>query len=296
MKTNVKHAKKSIIIAAIILIAVIALAFSMMVEVPTGHTGVVVTFGKTEDYVLNEGLHVVLPWQTVVKMDNRAQKTSTTLDAFSSDIQQVQVQVAVNFSINSETSQNLYKNVGKFYYDTVMTPRIFENTKSVFSEWTAEDLVSNRSQLSDQIMSLLTPEMNAYGINIISVSVEDIDFTDVFTDAVEAKQVAEQSKLQAEIEEKQKTMVAEQEAQRAEIQANASASVAKIEADAEAYAIKVAAEAEAEANRLVAESLTSDLIKYNEVMNWNGQLPQVYASDGTVPILNITSSETTSAE
>lgn len=88
--------------------------------------------------------------------------------------------------------------------------------------------------------------MKAYGIEIISVSIEDIDFTDVFTDAVEAKQVAEQSKLQAEIEEAQKTMIAQQEAERAQIQANANAEVAKINADAEAYAVKVAAEAEAE--------------------------------------------------
>ena len=166
-----------------------------------------------------------------------------------------------------------------------MNPRIMEDVKAVFSKCTAENLVASREDLSTEVESILSPEMKAYGIEIISVSIEDIDFTDVFTDAVEAKQVAEQSKLQAEIEEAQKTMIAQQEAERAQIQANANAEVAKINADAEAYAVKVAAEAEA--NQKIANSLTNELIQYNEVSRWNGELPQVYASDGTVPILNM---------
>ena len=55
------------------------------------NVAVVVTFGRTESYVLSERLHFVLPWQNVIKMDNRAQKESVTLSAFSSDIQQVEV-------------------------------------------------------------------------------------------------------------------------------------------------------------------------------------------------------------
>ena len=243
--TKIKTGKVSIrliIIVAVILVAGILTAMCT-VQVPTGHTGVVVTFGRTEEYVLSEGLHFILPWQNVIKMDNRAQKETVSFSAFSSDIQQVQVTVSVNYSVDKETSQNLYKNVGQYYYDTVMNPRIYEDVKSVFSKCTAENLVANRENLSDQVEGILSPEMKEYGIEIISVSIEDIDFTDVFTDAVEAKQVAEQSKLQATIEEEQKTMIAKQEAERAQIQANANAEVAKIDADAKAYAVQVAAEA-----------------------------------------------------
>lgn len=285
IKTRKVSAKLIIVLAAVL--AAVVLSLMCTVQVPTGHTGVVVTFGRTEEYVLSEGLHFVFPWQNVIKMDNRAQKGSVSLSAFSSDIQQVQVNVSVNYSVDRETSQHLYKNVGQYYYDTVMNPRIFEDVKSVFSKCTAENLVANRETLSDQVENILSPEMKVYGIEIISVSIEDIDFTDVFTDAVEAKQVAEQSKLQATIEEEQKTMIAKQEAERAQIQANANAEVAKIDADAKAYAVQVAAEAEAKANKQIADSLTEGLIKYNEIQQWNGELPQVYASDGTVPIINM---------
>lgn len=290
IKSKIKLSVKLIIVAVAVVAAAI-IGILCTVQVPTGHTGVVVTFGRTEDYVLSEGLHFKLPWQEVVKMDNRAQKVTESFSAFSSDIQQVQVNVSVNYSVDRETSQNLYKNVGAYYYDTVMMPRIYEDVKAVFSKFSADSLVAQRETLSTQITDILSPEMKAYGIEVVSVSVEDIDFTDVFTDAVEAKQVAEQAKLQATIEEEQKTMMAEQEAERARIQANADAEVAKIKADAEAYAIKIASEAEAEANRQIASSLTSELIQYNEVESWNGELPEVYAADGTVPIINMDDEE-----
>ena len=124
---------------------------------------------------------------------------------------------------------------------------------------------------------------------MISVNIENIDFTDAFTDAVEAKQVAAQRKLQAEIEQSQKTMETQQAAERQKINAEAEAAVAKINADAEAYATKVRSEAEAEANRLIAESLTKELISFNEVKAWNGQLPTFVSGEGstTLPILNL---------
>lgn len=276
-----------LIIIGVIIVAALLLSSSIFITVPTGHTGVVTTFGKVEDYVLDEGVHMKLPWQNVVKMDNRAQKESLNLQAFSSDIQQVDVVCSVNFSVDRETSQNLYRNVGAYYYDTVMLPRIQECLKSVFAKFSAENLVAERATLSMQISDLLSPEMKTYGIEIISVSVENIDFTDVFTDAVEAKQVAEQSKLQAQIEQEQKVMEAMKEAERMKIAADAAAEVKKIEADAAAYAVEVAAQAEAEANEKLARSITESLIKYNEIQQWNGELPYLYSGEngGFLPIL-----------
>jgi len=280
--------KPAKIVVPILIILLLAIAgVNAIVSVPTGHTGVVVTFGKVEDYVLTEGMHLKLPWQTVVKMDNRVQKNSVALQAFSSDIQQVNANVAVNYSVDRETSQNLYRNVGSSYYSTVMEPRIQENVKSVFSKFSAENLVASREDLSRQVSELLKPEMKAHGIEIISVSIEDIDFTDVFTDAVEAKQVAEQSKLQATIEQEQKIIEAEAQAERAVISAEAEASVRKIDADAAAYAIQVQAEAEAEANKKIAASLTDELIAYTEMTTWDGVLPKIYSggNGSVIPVL-----------
>lgn len=174
-KSNGKKISVKLILVIAAAVILIILSAMCTVQVPTGHTGVVVTFGRTESYVLSEGLHFVLPWQNVIKMDNRAQKESVTLSAFSSDIQQVEVNVSVNYSVDRETSQELYRNVGQYYYDTVMNPRIMEDVKAVFSKCTAENLVASREDLSTEVESILSPEMKAYGIEIISVSIEDIE-------------------------------------------------------------------------------------------------------------------------
>ena len=113
--------------------------------------------------------------------------------------------------------------------------------------------------------------------------IENMDFTDVFTNAVEAKQVAQQNKLRAQTEAEQKV-----------IEANAAAEIKKVEADAKAYEVRAnadavasellaKAEAEAEANVKIAESLTDPLIDYTYANSWNGELPRIISgSDGAV--------------
>ena len=95
-----------------------------------------------------------------------------------------------------------------------------------------------------------------------------MDFTDAFTDAVEAKQVAEQNKLKVQTEAEQKV-----------IEAEAAAAVKKTQAEAAAYEITVKAEAEAEANKKLAASITNALIDYKYYEAWDGKLPEVVGAD-----------------
>ncbi|MBQ3079671.1 MAG: prohibitin family protein [Clostridia bacterium] len=282
--------KKPVIFIALALVLIIIVflsAFSPFVTVPTGHTGVVTTFGRVEDYVLSEGFHLKSPLQEVVMMDNRTQKASIKMQAFSSDIQQVDITCTVNYSVNKEKAQHLYKNVGVNYYETVMEPRIEECAKSVFTQYTAEKLMEVRNSLSAQIKDLLEPEMEPYGILVGSIAIEDIDFTDAFTDAVEAKQVALQTKLKTETEQEELVIIAESTAEREKIAAQAQAEILKIEAQAEAEAVKLRSEAEAEANKLIAESLTEALISYMEANQWNGELPQIVGANSALPIIDV---------
>ena len=263
------------------LIVAIILAFSMIKTVPTGYTGILTTFGKVEPNTVGAGVHVIAPWQKIVKLDNRTQKVSVETDTFSKDIQQVKVSLAVNFCIDQATAQELYKTVGVNYYESVVLPRILENVKAVVAEYSAENLVAKRGELSDEILTRLTDDAAAYGINIISISVEDIDFTDEFTDAVERKQVATQNKLAAETEQAQKTMEEQAAADRAVISAKAKAEQDVIAANAELEVTKIQAEAalyagekEAEMNKRIAESLTPNLVKYYYIKQWEGVLPK----------------------
>ena len=276
------------------LIVALILALSMIKTVPTGYTGILTTFGKVEPNTVSAGVHVIAPWQKIVKLDNRTQKVSVETDTFSKDIQQVKVSLAVNFCIDQATAQELYKTVGVNYYESVVLPRILENVKAVVAEYSAENLVAKRGELSDEILTRLTDDAAAYGINIISISVEDIDFTDEFTDAVERKQVASQNKLAAETEQAQKTMEEQAAADRAVISAKAKAEQDVIAANAELEVTKIQAEAalyagekEAEMNKRIAESLTPNLVKYYYIKQWEGVLPKTVLGENNSFMINL---------
>ena len=281
--------------ALALMVLLAAVLLSSVTVVPTGYTGIVTTFGKVEQRTLSAGAHLILPWQEVVKMDNRTQKVQIVTQAFSSDIQQVDLQISVNYCIDQETAQELYRTVGVGYYENIMYPRILENTKAVFSRYTAENLIAKRNSLSDLIAENTAEDMKPFGITIVSIAIEDIDFTDAFTAAVEAKQVAAQNKLTAETEQAQKTMEEQAIAERAIIAANAEAEKAVIAANAELEVVKVQAEAalyagekEAEMNKRISESLTPDLIRYYWIKEWNGELPRTVLGEGMGYIMNMT--------
>lgn len=227
----------------------------------------------------------------MITMDNREQRATFNLQSFSKDIQQVDLQGSINYNINKTTAMTLYKEVGTDYLKVLISPRVQEDVKIVIAKYTAERLIENRQAASDEIFELLKEELASKGINIISLAIENIDFTDTFESAVEAKQVATQEKQRAQTQQEQQTMEAQQAAERKKIQAQAEADVQKINADAAAYAIRVEAEAKAEANKQLAQSVTEELIQYNEILQWNGVLPTVYGSNGVLPILSNISSE-----
>lgn len=289
----------------IALLGFVVVLGGMVATVPTGHTGILTTFGKVEDKTLEAGMHIKSPFQEIVCMDNRTQVAHLELSAFSSDIQEVLVSYSMNYQIEKSNAQKIYKEIGVDYYNTVMAPRIQEVVKSVIAKYTAEDLIESREALSVQITNSLIEQLGAYNIVVVSTAVEDIDFSDAFTASVEDKVVAEQALLKAQTEQAQKTMEEEKAAEREkikaaadaevkEIQAAADAEVAKIKAAAEAEAKKLAADAEkyagekeAEANKALAESLTEALIKYYEALGWDGKLPETVVSgtDTILPVL-----------
>ncbi len=261
------------------ILGLVIILLSCYVSVPTGHTGVVTTFGRVENYTLEAGVHFKLPWQEVVKMDNRVQKSTLDMSCFSSDIQEVSMTYTVNYQISKQDAMTIYKTIGTDYYNTVIAPCITEAVKIVTARYNAEELISSRSDMASEIEGVLEEKLLQYNIELVGTSIENMDFTDAFTDAVEAKQVAEQNKLRAETEAEQKV-----------IEANAAAEIKKVEADAAAYQIVTAAEAEAKANREIAESLTQALIDYTYAQAWDGKLPTFMTGEnGIVPFMNVDS-------
>ena len=258
------------------LLAAALLVLSCVSTVPTGHTGVVTTFGRVENYTLDAGVHMVLPWQNVVKMDNRVQKQTVSLPCFSSDIQEVNMSYTINYQIRKADAMTLYRTVGIDYYTVVVAPNIAESVKVCTAQYTAEELVGMRDELARAIEVVLSQKLEQYNIELVGTSIENMDFTNAFTDAVEAKQVAQQNKLKAQTEAEQRV-----------IEAEAAAEVKKLQADAAAYEMLARAEAEAEANRKISESLTRDLIDYLYAQRWDGKLPTIMSGTNGGLLVNV---------
>ena len=254
----------------LIIIVIAAIAISCLTIVPPGHTGVVVTLGKVEEGVLQEGLHFKLPFvQSVVMIDNRITKLEVNTEAFSSDLQTVQTTLAINYRVDTAKSYSIYKNIGGDYETVLVTPAVNEVLKAIAAQYTAEQSVTNRALISDGLVDGLNEKLNDIGLFVTDVNIINFDFSEAFITAIEEKQVAQQQLLKAETEK-----------QTAITNAEAEAEALKVKAQAEADALQIKAAAEAEANRAISESLTEDLINYHTVEKWNGELPVVSGSSG----------------
>ena len=285
---NMKLTVILVLLGALVFLFIVDLGnpqYGFFAKVDAGYVGIVEHFGKIREQTLQPGFHVTGYFEHVRPVDVRIQKYEYKMEAFSSDIQQVNLDTIINLNISPEYAPRLYTSVGMNYQSSIVEPRLLENTKIVVSKYTAEDLVSNREILSNEVLSKMKSEMEPYGIVVTSVSIANIDFTDSFEASVAAKQVATQNKQRARTEQEQQTIEAQQQAERKKIAAQAEAEVKKVDADAEAYASKIRAEAQSEANKKISESLTPELIEYYKIQQWNGQLP-VFQGDST-PIVDM---------
>ena len=252
--------KKLIIIGAAAIFVLVILLNSFTV-VQAGHTGVVVTMGSVNEGVLQEGIHAKLPFvQNVVKIDNRIQKLEVNTEAFSKDLQSVKTVLAINYRVDTSKSYSIYKNIGADYENVLVVPAVNEVLKAITAQYTAEQSVTNRVLISEGLVKGLNAKLNDVGLYVTDVNIIDFDFSEAFITAIEEKQVAQQKLLKAETEKQ----------------------TAITNAQAAAEAVKIKAEGDAEANKKLNESLTEKVLENKKIEKWNGELPKVSGSGGTI--------------
>ena len=157
----------------------------------------------------------------------------------------------------------------------------------VMVETLVDGLVSDLTdaQLQDAA-SIFANEMKTVVIDLSYISITNFDFTDTFTDAVEAKVKAQQEKEKAETDAEKRRVEAQATADADLIAAKAEAEKSKVAADAELYA----AQKKAEANDALTDSLDSNLLEYYRITGvdalWDGKLPTYVGGESSVPVLN----------
>jgi regulator of protease activity HflC (stomatin/prohibitin superfamily) len=232
-------------------------------SVPAGYRGVLLQFGAVQR-VLPEGINFIIPFaQDVDLMEVRTQKAEAEAAAASKDLQVVKTNVAINYHVNPTTVGLLYKGVGTDYADRIIHPAVQETLKAVVAKYTAEELIRLRDQVKSEVDTGLASRLAVYNIVVEQggVSLTNFDFSNEFNQAIEAKQVAQQSA------EKQKYVLAQ--------------------AQMEAQTAITKAKGEAEANRIKAGALNTQggqkVLAREWIDKWDGHLPQVSTSgQGTI--------------
>lgn len=279
--------KKIAVRAAVALVAVMVV-FGGFVTVDAGTVGVPITLGEVGGN-LTPGLHFKLPFITdVQRMATRLQKHAVTAGAASKDLQQVQAEVTVPFSLRSSSAPNVYQSFGSVdtLVSTVIDPGVMESVKAVTAQYTAEQLVTMREkvkaaleeQIKQYIAAALTEKKLPGAIEIGQVAITHFDFSKDFNDSIEAKVKAEQDALRAENEKKKQVT-----------QAEANRDAHKAETDGVAYGIEVQSKAEAAAIQRKADALRANpnLVQLNAVDKWNGILPQYMSGNAPIPFIHV---------
>lgn len=234
----------------------LALLSRFFVVVPAGERGVLMRFGAVQELVLQEGIHPVIPvMQSVKLLSVRVQTYSMETEAASRDLQDVAAEVAVNWHLSPERINRIYQRLGEpeLISAGVIRPSIEDSIKAVVASFTAEQLVTERAQVKAAIFNLLGERLQRYDLELDDVDLLQVDFSERFREAVEAKQVAEQ------------------EAKRAEFEA--------IRAQRMAEAQVFLAKGQAEAQQLLQSSLTPAILENKAIEKWNGSLPLVMGQE-----------------
>lgn len=250
-----------------VLLAVGGVIASGVTIVPAGYRGVLLRFGAVSG-ILSEGIHVIAPTvNTVELVEVRTQKEEAQSAAASKDLQTVTATVAINYHVSAEGVGDLFKKVGTDFKKRIIDPATQESVKAVTARYTAEELVRLRDKVKADLYTEVTTRLQPYNIVVEpnGVSITDFTFSEQFIQAIEQKQVAQQTA------EKQKYVL-----QQAKLQADTAVTEAK---------------GKAEAARINGQALNANggsrVLAREWIDKWDGKLPAVSGGSGSGMIIDV---------
>ncbi len=259
-------------------------------SIDTGHVGVVRHMGAMQPYTLDEGVHFTRPWPfaDVSEINVTTGATETQASAASKDLQAVHTKVTLQWSIAAAMAPKLVQRFGDCdgcWTGGIIDPAIQETVKAVSARYTAEQLITQRSQVKAEIeqglngfiAKTLGERGCAGAVKIANVAVTNFEFSKEFNASIEAKVRAEQDSLRAENEKRTRVT-----------QAEAKAKEETLAADAAAYSLEVQSKAKAAAIERESKALEANpqLIQLRTAERWDGKLPTMTCG-GPVPFINV---------
>ncbi len=249
--------------------------FGSFYTIQSGQEGVLLTFNKAQAEGMQPGLHLKVPIvQSVIKFNVRTQaygadaSQSTMESAASADLQQVKMQLVVNYHLTEGMVPELFTKVGASYQDNVIRPTVHEATKACTAKFTAEELITKREDVGICMANALKEKLTPYNIIVEQVSITAFDFSEQFNSAIENKVTAEQNALAAKNKLEQIKMEAEQV--RAAAQGAKDAKIAQAEGES-TYVKLIQAQL----------SQSPQYVEYLKAQKWNGAFPTFYMVGGS---------------
>lgn len=231
--------------------------------------GIVKTFGRV-NHTISGGLNFINPISdTIEVMDLRVHVREASFASYTKDAQPLTASIEYQYEPDASRAMDIVTQYGSYeILETKLSAAVEERTKIVFARYGAMALMENRSTLSAQVQDEVKELETLFPVNFTQVIVKDIDFSDAFEEAVEAKMQAEQNALRAENEKQEAITRAEQEREVASIEAEA----AILTAQGEAEALAIIREA--------LENMPATWVAQQYLEKWDGQLPQFITGDG----------------
>jgi len=281
---NVRKITGILVVLLIVAVVGILVVSQVVVQVPSGSRGVLLTWGKVEDRVLGEGLNFKMPFsQSVVLMDIQIQKAESVESTATKDLQEVSTTVVVNFRLDPLAVNDVYRDLRQDYVSRVIKPNIQESLKATTSLYRAEELVTRRAEVKQTFDDILNERLSIYDIDLIAVSLTDYQFSPGFMAAIDAKVTAEQQALVS----KNELEKIRYEAQQQIIQAEAAKNATIRRAEGEALAQIINANATAQSIMIITGQMTEEYADYLWLISWDGKLPLVYTRDENGLIVDV---------
>ncbi len=281
---NMKKVTGALVVLLLVAIVGVVVVSQVVVQVPSGYRGVLLTWGKVEDRVLDEGLNFKMPFsQSVVLMDIQIQKAESVESTATKDLQEVSTTIVVNFRLDSLGVNDVYRDLRQDYISRVIKPNIQESLKATTALYRAEELVTRRAEVKDTFDEILNERLGIYDIDLIAVSLTDFQFSPGFMAAIDAKVTAEQQALVS----KNELVRIRYEAQQQIIQAEAAKNATIRRAEGEALAQVIAANATSQSIRIITGEMTDEYADYLWLTRWDGKLPLVFTRDENGVIVDV---------
>jgi regulator of protease activity HflC (stomatin/prohibitin superfamily) len=266
-----------------LLVALVAiyLVFSSWYIVDQGERAVVLRLGAIVGEA-GPGAHFKIPWiDTVRKITVQNQtRRYATLEAYSRDQQPANLTVSVTFVASNPSS--IYEQYGDLEgaIMRLIDPRVTAGVKTIFGQYDAVRAIQERAALNNDFSMAVTSAITG-PVQIVSVQIENIDFSEAYEQSVEQRMLA-----QVEIQRR------EQNLRTTEVEAQ----IARTRAAGEAEAIRLRGEAEAAAIRARADALraNADLVQLQAVEKWDGKLPTTMVPSSALPFINLQPAQTRS--